>query len=88
MRPVLRLRQCWRTSKPDRVEDTVILYPTLNLTNGVTTMHDTVYIIVTVKEFMFVGVYATRERAEYMIRNSGMPENTYQVIAQTPVWDK
>lgn len=51
-------------------------------------MHDTVYIVVTAKGNEYVGVYATRERAEYMIRNSGMREGTYQVIAQTPVWDK
>lgn len=50
--------------------------------------HDTVYIVVIAKDFTFVGVYASRERADYMVRNSGMPSGTYDVIAQTPIYDK
>lgn len=48
-------------------------------------MYDTVYIVVTAKEFMFIGVYASRERAEYMVRNSGMREGTYEIVAQDVV---
>ena len=51
-------------------------------------MHDTVYIVVIARTNEYVGVYATRERAEYMVRNSGMPADTYFIWAQTPVWDK